>query len=115
VEKIEIKKNADLYLTEDYTSQPTTSTFTYTYDVTAGDGDLLEVTAYCNLYGSITDQITVSTPSPSPVYTPSPTATPSPLPTAPPPSATPAPPPGFDVLFALSSLVAAIYLIKREG
>jgi hypothetical protein len=46
VKKIEIKKNGDPYLTEDYTSQPTTSSFTYTYTVTADDGDVLEVTAY---------------------------------------------------------------------
>ncbi|MBE0516493.1 MAG: hypothetical protein IBX41_03745 [Methanophagales archaeon] len=105
-----------MYLTEEYTSQPTPATFTYTYAVTAGDGDLLEATAYCSLFGSKTERITIAAPSPSPVSTPSPTATPSPLPTAPPPpSATPAPPPGFDVLFALSSLVAAIYLIKRKG
>ena len=32
VEKIEIKKNGNLYLTEEYTNQPSTSTFTYTYD-----------------------------------------------------------------------------------
>jgi len=133
VKKLEIKKNADLFLTEDYTSQPTTSTFTYTYNVTVGDGDVLEATAYCSLYGSKTERITVaapspspvytppsptiivSTPSPSPVYSPSPTAPLTPLPTAPPsPSPTPASTPGFDVLFALSGVLAAIYLIKRR-
>jgi len=113
VKKLEIKKNADLYLTRDYTSQPTTSTFTYTYDVTVGDGDVLEATAYCSLYGSKTERITVA--APSPVYSPSPTAPLIPLPTAPPsPSPTPASTPGFDVLFALSGVLAAIYLIKRR-
>jgi len=113
VKKIELKKNADLFLTEDYTSQPTTSTFTYTYDVTVGDGDVLEATAYCSLYGSKTERITVA--APSPVYSPSPTAPLTPLPTAPPsPSPTPASTPGFDVLFALSGVLAAIYLIKRR-
>jgi desulfoferrodoxin (superoxide reductase-like protein) len=136
VKKIELRKNRDLYLPEEYTSQPTPATFTYTYAVTAGDGDVLEVTAYCSLYGSKTERITIAAPSPSPVYTPpsptiivstpspfptytpSPTTTLTPLPTAPPPPppppATPAPPPGFDVLFALSGLLAAIYLIKRR-
>ncbi|RZN37444.1 MAG: hypothetical protein EFT35_06175 [Methanophagales archaeon ANME-1-THS] len=124
VKKIELKRNGDLYLTEEYTSQPATTTFTYTYAVTAGDGDVLEVTAYCSLYGSKTERITIAVPSPSPVYTsPSPTiivSTPSPSPvstaspTVPQPSAAPAPTPGFDVLFALSGLLAAVYLLKRR-
>jgi hypothetical protein len=62
VERVEINKNDELYLTQDYTSQPTTSTFTYTYDVETVDNDVLEVTAICSIAGSITEQITAEAP-----------------------------------------------------
>jgi hypothetical protein len=114
VKRIEIRRNGDLDLSEDYTSQPTTSTFTYTYAVAAGDGDVLEATAHCSLFGTTTEQITVSVPSPvstSPTptvveATPSPSPTQTPLPTA--------QTPGFEVLFAVISIVATSYLVKRK-
>ncbi len=62
VERVEINKNDEPYLTQDYTSQPTTSTFTYTYDVETVDEDVLEVTAICSIAGSITEQITAEAP-----------------------------------------------------
>ena len=58
--KVDIKKNDVLILTENYGSQPSTSTFTYSYSVDANVGDQLKVTAYCSIAGSITRQITVS-------------------------------------------------------
>lgn len=58
--KVEIRKNGAPYLTEEYISQPTTSTFTYTYSVTAIDGDVLKVTADCSIGGSITGTLDVS-------------------------------------------------------
>jgi hypothetical protein len=105
VEKIEIKKNGNLYLTEDYTNQPSTSTFTYTYDVTASDGDVLEATAYCSLQGSITEQVNVFMPP----LSATPTLLPTPLPTP-----TPAQTPCFEALFAIIGVLAAVYLIKRN-
>ena len=45
-------------------------------------------------------------PSPSPVYTASPSPTLSPITT---------PMPGFNFLFAIIGVLAAIYLIKRRG
>jgi hypothetical protein len=122
VERIEIEKNGDPYLTEDYTSQPTTSSVTYTYTVTADDGDLLEVTAYCSLFGDITEQITVSKPSPaitSPtptiiVSTPSPSPALTPLPTAPKlPASTTTPTPDFEFVVALIGVGAALWLRER--
>jgi hypothetical protein len=59
IEQVDIKKNGVLYLSETYTSQPTTSTFTYNYTVEAEDGDELTVTAYCSIAGSIQRTLTV--------------------------------------------------------
>jgi hypothetical protein len=117
VKRIEIRKNGDLDLSEDYTSQPTTSTFTYTYAVAAGDGDVLEATAHCSLFGTITEQITVSVPS-SVSTQPTPTmveATPSPSPSpVQTPSPSPTQTPGFEILFAVISIVATSYFVKRK-
>lgn len=57
--KVEFRKNNELIQTENYDSQPTTSTFTYTYSIDAQGGDVLEVTAFCSIAGSITREITV--------------------------------------------------------
>jgi len=58
--KVEIEKNEVVYLTEEYDNQPTADTFTYTYEIEADIGDLLSVVAYCSLYGSLTDSLTVT-------------------------------------------------------
>ena len=63
VNKIDIEKNGELYLSEDYDSQPTTASFTYSYTVEASIGDELKVTAYCNIQGSISKSLTVRDPS----------------------------------------------------
>jgi len=55
VEKVEIKVNDVLVLTEYYTSQPATNMFNYEYDIEANDGDRIEVTATCSLGGSKTN------------------------------------------------------------
>lgn len=59
IKQIEIKKKGGSISAHDYESQPTKSKFTYTYDVPAAQGDVLEVTASCNLYGSKTVTVTV--------------------------------------------------------
>jgi hypothetical protein len=63
VNKIEIEQNDELIFSEEYTSQPTTSEYTYTYEIQAVIGDELTVIAYCNIQGSITRSITVNDPS----------------------------------------------------
>jgi hypothetical protein len=63
VEKVEIWVNDDLKLTRDYTSQPTANTFTYTYDVSAKDSDIIKVKATCSISGDITEEITVVDPA----------------------------------------------------
>lgn len=60
VESVEIYKNGDFYLSENYTTQPTTNSFTYSFNVEAEPGDELQVTAICSLFGSITESLTVS-------------------------------------------------------
>lgn len=58
--EIEIWKNDVFIITHHYTSQPSLSSFTYTYPVSADFGDILEVIAKCNQGGSQTKQITVT-------------------------------------------------------
>jgi hypothetical protein len=59
INKIEIKKNGASAGVYNYQSQPTKSEFTYTYDVPATQGDLIEVMAECKISGSKTVKITV--------------------------------------------------------
>ena len=103
VEKIEVIENGFPRLTEEYTSQPSPSTFTYTDTVAAGEGDVLDVTAYCNLFGSMKKQITVSTPSPSVTLTPATVRSPTPT----------AETPSFELVVALIGIGVGLYRIKR--
>ena len=57
---IDIWNNDDFVGNYNYTSQPTMSVFSYTYNINADIGDILEVTAECNQGGSQTKQLTVS-------------------------------------------------------
>jgi desulfoferrodoxin (superoxide reductase-like protein) len=59
VKQIEIKKKGDSVSAHNYQSQPSKAEFTYKYDVSAAEGDVLEVTAQCNLSGSKTVKLTV--------------------------------------------------------
>jgi desulfoferrodoxin (superoxide reductase-like protein) len=59
IKYVDIKKNSVILSTEKYDSQ-SAGTFTYNYKVPAMAGDKLEVTATCNLFGSKTAAITVS-------------------------------------------------------
>lgn len=63
VNKIEIERNEELVITENYDSQPTTSEYTYTFEFQAVVGDELTVIAYCNIQGSIIRSIIVRDPS----------------------------------------------------
>jgi hypothetical protein len=62
VEFVEIRVNSSLITTETYTSQPTSSAFTYQYNINATEGDTIEVTAICSVSGSITRSLTVGSP-----------------------------------------------------
>ena len=59
INKVEIKKNGKSVSSNDYTSQPDKSKFVYSYKVQTVKGDVLEVTASCNIFGSKTVKLTV--------------------------------------------------------
>ncbi|MHA1949813.1 MAG: hypothetical protein ACW987_08075 [Candidatus Thorarchaeota archaeon] len=61
--QIIVEKNSVQFTTRDYTSQPSSSNIVDTFDVPAVDGDVLTVTAFCNIAGQLSDSITVSDPS----------------------------------------------------
>jgi hypothetical protein len=57
VRDVEIRNKGDVILKESYTSQPAADTFTYRYDLPLAPGDEIEVTARCNIGGSISRQV----------------------------------------------------------
>lgn len=59
IEKIEVYKNGVTVIDEDYTSQPSSNTFTISFNVSANDGDVLKVETECNLVGKTEDSLTV--------------------------------------------------------
>jgi len=59
IKTITITKNKDPLETHVYKSQPESSPFTYTYNVKAEEGDIFEVKAKCNYFGSRTATLTV--------------------------------------------------------
>jgi hypothetical protein len=54
IKEISISKNGVPLLMQTYTTQPSPVLFSYTYHISGNDGDKLEVTATCNLYGALT-------------------------------------------------------------
>lgn len=57
---ISIEKNNEFYRSFDYTSQPTSSSFTYNYsDIDGNVGDMFSVIARCNQGGQISKSLTV--------------------------------------------------------
>lgn len=63
INKVEIEVNDLIIISQDYNSQPTNDLFTYKYNIDANVGDIITVTAFCNIQGLITRSITVSDPS----------------------------------------------------
>lgn len=64
IERVEIRKNGELVTSKDYTSQPSESKFSYSYEVTASTGDSLEAEAICNRFGSISKSVDLSEDEP---------------------------------------------------
>lgn len=60
VKILEIRRNGNLIKTEEYDSQPEDSSFSYSFNVSAEQGDTLQVKAYCSLYGDISEEIEVA-------------------------------------------------------
>ena len=61
IDQIIIYKNGEIYASLNYTSQPTNNSFYYSYDISANLSDTLEVFTHCNLGGTLTEQLIVST------------------------------------------------------
>ena len=61
IKSVEIKVNGALVSTNKYDRQPGAE-FIYTYHVAASPGDVIEVTARCNLWGSRTVELTIPEP-----------------------------------------------------
>lgn len=59
INSVVIKKNGMAISANNYDKQPDPATFSYTYQIPAGAGDSLEVTANCSLSGSKTASIDV--------------------------------------------------------
>lgn len=91
IEEISIKKNNLDYLTEQYSSQQSTSSFTASYIVNATEDDVLEVTAVCNIAGQISKSIIIESNGSSSTSTP-----------------------GFEIIFILLAFLIALILINRK-
>lgn len=63
---IDIKNRGKTSCSFTYTRQPSKSSFTYSYPLAASEGDILEVTATCNFFGSRSSTLTIL---PSPIKT----------------------------------------------
>jgi hypothetical protein len=58
--KLILRKNANILGSYEHTSQPTNSNFTYSYEINASEGDTIEVFTDCNLGGSLTKQLIIT-------------------------------------------------------
>lgn len=54
IKHVEIRKNGTVVSDNTYNNQPEPETFTYNYKLTAAEGDKLEVTASCSIWGDKT-------------------------------------------------------------
>lgn len=70
VYQVVIQKNDIVNITANYTSQPTTSVFNYTYNINAVDGDVLRATAKCIIFGETSGSITVKVAPPPDIILP---------------------------------------------
>lgn len=58
IKTVEVKVNGAVVSTTPYERQPATE-YTYTYPLTANPGDVIDVTAKCNLWGARTVGLTI--------------------------------------------------------
>ncbi len=60
IDNVTISINDEKYETYEYFSQPTSSSFTYNYNLSLSEGDKVEVYTHCNLGGDLTEELTVT-------------------------------------------------------
>ena len=58
---IVIKNNGEIVSTNNYTTQPSSTSFTYSYDINATKGDVVTVVANCIQGGLLSSDLTVAT------------------------------------------------------
>jgi len=90
--EVKIEKNGVLYNTSRYDSQPDLNSFTYTYQVNATTGDIIDVTASCIQGGLKTIQHTVAINNGE-----SKTST-----------------PGFEVIILLGAVLITLTMLRRK-
>ena len=61
IEKVEIYNNGITIIEEDYSSQPSSNTYTLSFDISADENDVLKVETECSISGKTEDSITVRT------------------------------------------------------
>jgi len=92
VKEVRVTINGNTVHDEYYTSQPSPDTFTYTYPLLPEPGNTIEVTAYCNIAGSISRTM----------YMPGPTATA--------PGQTGTPPPTQKAVMGIIPVLGALFI-----
>lgn len=63
IKRVEIQKNSEKPMVQEYTGQPDKATFTYRYKLSLKEGDRVEVKAICNLYGSRSASLVITGPA----------------------------------------------------
>ncbi|MHA2324302.1 MAG: hypothetical protein ACXACB_02795, partial [Promethearchaeota archaeon] len=66
IQTVTIRVNGTIDTTEVYTDQPTTNTYVYQYNITAGHGATIQVTSVCNISGTLSRSLTVIDPTERP-------------------------------------------------
>ena len=89
-----LKKNGETVNSYDYTSQPSSTSFTYTYDINATNGDVIAVVANCIQGGSISNDVTITAEGSS--------------------SGSGSSTPGFELITILTAITLAFILLKRK-
>ncbi|PKN34911.1 MAG: hypothetical protein CVU61_05990 [Deltaproteobacteria bacterium HGW-Deltaproteobacteria-19] len=65
IKSVEIKKDNKVLLSQNYKSQPDAPAFSYSYKIQVVPGDVLDVKATCNLWGSKAVKFTVPAANPA--------------------------------------------------
>lgn len=69
IENIVVQVDGETVIDENYTEQPDSTSFEYTYDLQAEKNSTIEATAYCSISGSASDTLTLGEDEDSPGFT----------------------------------------------
>jgi desulfoferrodoxin (superoxide reductase-like protein) len=62
INRVEVSVNGKTIISKEYKNQPENNPFEYTYTVAAAKGDVINVKASCNIFGSKKAEIKVGSP-----------------------------------------------------